>query len=176
MTTEEFEAKVKAATSEAEVIEIYLDAGHQFVTCAECFAVVALPGLLSEPLCGTCGRPLRFIEPVGPPKPLVPCTCGRNISSYAKKCPHQHLHIGDDRDEEATEAVPTVRTRAEYIPAGSVGACPACGSRNTGDFIEEERAKSGFFAAKGMQIGIKVAGRGRFHCKNCGHNWEFNLP
>ena len=58
-------------------------------------------------------------------------------------------------------------------PQRSVGKCPACGSSDTYDGVEQQRKRGGFFGALGARMGNRVAGYGRFRCNKCGHTWEF---
>ena len=92
---------------------------------------------------------------------LITCQdCKQKISDAAVTC----IHCGR----------PMKREKAiEKAPAGSVGKCPACGSLNTFDVVEENRKVGGFAGALGARMGTRFRGEGRCNCRKCKHTWSF---
>ena len=60
-------------------------------------------------------------------------------------------------------------------PAGSVGACPACGSLMTGDFRQDNRKAGGLAGEIGGILGGMWYSTGRYYCKSCKHTWKHGL-
>jgi len=172
------DARANRAKSERDAAQAYLDAGIDYSDCLDCLATNSIRDLIRKPQCIMCGRPMKFKGKPKPANPLVTCSgCDQGISSAARHCPHcgpggvlESTPPEDGSASSVSDPVPV------EIPAGSVGACPACGSYQTFDKITEERNSRGFWAAKGMKAGLRFSGRGRCQCNSCGHNWEFNLP
>jgi hypothetical protein len=85
------------------------------------------------------------------------------------KCPECKREVSDKAETCIGCGCP-LQKRPKY----SVGKCPGCGSYETFDSIEKERREGGFFQALGALMGGKVAGRGRFVCRKCHHEWDFS--
>jgi hypothetical protein len=88
------------------------------------------------------------------------------------KCPDCKADVSDKSDKCVHCGCP-IKTKKEKRPEYSVGPCPACGSLDTYDLVQEERKKGGFFQAFGARMGLRIAGNGRFVCNKCKHSWEY---